>query len=174
MFDEIDFQPEQYDLAEEPDWRFDLAGADQTVALGERIAAAVEPGDVVGLSGQLGAGKTTFVGGMVDALGGEGRTRSPTYTLVNTYQTDPPVYHVDLYRLETVDDLESIGYWDYIRQRRGILCVEWLDRLPEAWPGEGVVIRLEHLSEGRRASIWATGTIREQLESRLRDFGGSP
>ena len=174
MFDEIDFQPEQYRLPEQPDWQIDLSSAEETVALGQRIASGLEAGDVVGLSGQLGAGKTTFVGGLVDALGGEGRTRSPTYTLVNTYPTEPPVHHVDLYRLETIDDLESIGYWDYIRESRGILCVEWLDRLPEAWPGEGVVVRLEHLTEGRRASIWAKGTIRERLESRLRELGGSP
>lgn len=173
MLEEIEFEPSRLSLPDEPVGQLHLQDADATRALGEQLANRLDSGDFLGLVGQLGSGKTTLVTGLVDALGAPGPATSPTYTLVNAYETSVPVYHVDLYRLEGVDDLESIGYWDYLSEKRGIVCVEWLDRVPEAWPGDGIVVYLEHLDEGRRARIWASEDYHDRFDSISDALGGT-
>lgn len=153
-------------LGETPDWQVNLGSAEQTRALGAAIAKTIKPPCFIGLVGDLGAGKTTLVQGVVGELGEVARATSPTYTLLNEYRTEPPVVHVDLYRLETVDDLESVGYWDYVLGHSGFICVEWLDRIPGAWPDEGLVIGLE-FGDGRAANIWDSSDS-DRL-SRLKD-----
>jgi len=165
MLEEIQFDPDQLSLSEDSHVELELEDREATVELGRRLAGELHSGDFVGLVGQLGSGKTTLVGGLVEALGATNPATSPTYTLANVYETEPPVYHVDLYRLETVDDLESVGYWDYVSSEQGMLVVEWLDRIPEAWPGEGIVIYLEHQPEGRSADIWSSEALRDRIES---------
>ena len=138
-----------------------LADADATRHLGEEIGARSERGDFLGLIGNLGAGKTTFMQGFVTGVDGTFASEdvsSPTYTLLNTYATQPPVYHFDLYRLEHVDDLESVAYWETI-EGRGISCVEWLDQIPHAWPpghtvSRRTVLLFETEGEGRKVSIF--------------------
>lgn len=154
MLEEVDFSPSRFGFDEREGRSFELSDAEATRRMAADLAEELGPGDFVGLVGQLGAGKTTWVGGLVEGLGGGERVTSPTYTLVNVYETDPPVYHVDLYRLESTDDLASTGYWDYLESGRGIVCVEWLDRVPAAWPGEGRIIELAYAEEGRRGTIW--------------------
>jgi tRNA threonylcarbamoyladenosine biosynthesis protein TsaE len=165
MLEEIQFDPEQLSLPEATHHELELEDREATVDLGRRVAENLDAGDFVGLVGQLGSGKTTLVGGLVEALGATNPATSPTYTLANVYETSPPVYHVDLYRLETVDDLESVGYWDYTNSEQGVLVVEWLDRIPEAWPGEGIVIYLKHQPDGRSADIWMSDALRDRIES---------
>ncbi len=165
MPEEIQFEPEWFSFREEPRVCLELERPEATVELGRRLAERLRGGEFVGLVGQLGAGKTTLVRGMVEALGGESRATSPSYTLANVYETSPPLYHVDLYRLETIDDLESIGYWDYASSENGVLVVEWLDRIEEAWPGAGIVIYLRYVSEGRSAAIWASDDSRDGIDS---------
>jgi tRNA threonylcarbamoyl adenosine modification protein YjeE len=125
-----------------------------TDAFARKMAQVAQANDFIGLVGELGAGKTTFARGFVDELSGQEAT-SPTYTLVNVYEGNPPIYHFDLWRLEDIDGLESIGYWDYLDQ--GAIClVEWLDRVPEAWPRRGCVVQLKREQGGRRAIVWGT------------------
>ena len=160
---QVDFDPGAFGLEAAPLWARELDGEQATRALGEALGGALEAGDVLGLVGTLGAGKTTLVQGLCAALGGAHVT-SPTYTLINLYEDcEPPVAHVDLYRLERLDDLESIGYWDYLESERLVLCVEWISMLPGAWPGEGAVLVLEHHGGGRRARLWARGRARARL-----------
>lgn len=158
-----DFEPGEFGLVDQAQRSVNLDDEAATRRLAGALARRLEAGDFVGLVGALGAGKTTFVQGLVAALGADDAATSPTYTLVNEYATDPPVVHVDLYRLEHFDELESIAYWDYVESSRHILCVEWLDRLPDAWPRRGIVIALTRAEKGRRARIWATDQLRSAV-----------
>lgn len=100
-----------------------------TRTLAAQLAEDLEPGDLVTLTGPLGAGKTTFVRGLLRGMGFAGRVRSPTFTLIQGYPTDPPVHHADLYRLSHPDELVALGFGD-IREEGGVLVVEWADRVP--------------------------------------------
>ncbi|MDZ4678510.1 MAG: tRNA (adenosine(37)-N6)-threonylcarbamoyltransferase complex ATPase subunit type 1 TsaE [Oligoflexia bacterium] len=105
------------------------------------------------LSGALGVGKSEWVRGFVKAyLKSKIIVTSPTYSIVNLYGTkSKPVYHVDLYRLKSEDDLESVGFWDLL-QGKNIILVEWGDMLPPRWPKEIAVlsIKIDLLSEPER------------------------
>ncbi|MFB6263166.1 MAG: tRNA (adenosine(37)-N6)-threonylcarbamoyltransferase complex ATPase subunit type 1 TsaE [Bradymonadaceae bacterium] len=149
-----------------------LSDREETVALGRALGDALTGGGLVGLVGPLGAGKTTFVEGIVRGRRGDGRAvTSPTYTLVNTYGDDSSVvYHADLYRLEGRSGLESIGYWDYLAVDGAVVCVEWLDRVPEAWPGDGVVVELDHVESGRSVALYADGNRRDVVRRAVETF----
>lgn len=103
----------------------------------ERFAAELSqrlgPGAVVGLDGELGAGKTCFARGFVAALpgGADAYVSSPTFALMNEYPTTPKVVHLDLYRVTGFDDLESTGFWDIVEGGEEIVLVEWCRRVPE-------------------------------------------
>jgi tRNA threonylcarbamoyladenosine biosynthesis protein TsaE len=100
----------------------------ETIALARKLAASFVGGDVVILKGELGAGKTTFVRGLAAACGiDENMISSPSYTFVNEYGGQPPLYHIDLYRMSDVSELTEIG-WDDFLSREGIVLVEWGER----------------------------------------------
>lgn len=91
---------------------------------GATLAGSAKPGDIFLLEGELGAGKTTLVRGFLRGLGFQGKVKSPTYTLVESYDTTPPVNHFDLYRLLSVEQLEEIGFSEYLN-RDAICLIEW-------------------------------------------------
>ena len=115
-----------------------LWSADETTtrAIGAAVAGLVGPGDVVGLAGDLGAGKTRLVQGAADALGVEGPVLSPTFMLVREYDGDPPMHHVDAYRLSGALELEDLGLEDVLSPD-AVVFIEWADRvaaaLPDSW-----------------------------------------
>lgn len=121
-----------------------------TLALGRRLARAVRAGDVVTLTGQLSAGKTTLVRGLLAALGHAGEVPSPSFAIVQPYEAlDPPVWHVDLYRIENASDLDELGLAD-IRED-GVLIVEWPEHAgPDAW-SEALALSLAVEEDGTRA-----------------------
>lgn len=97
-------------------------------ALGGEVGALLGAADVVFLAGPLGAGKTTFARGLVRAAGHAGTVKSPTFTLVEPYEAlEPPIYHFDLYRIADPEELELVGFRDYLA--RGIVLIEWPERL---------------------------------------------
>ena len=112
-----------------------------TERLGAALAPALRTGDVIALSGPLGAGKTRFVSGLAHALAPGARVRSPSFTLVNEIPGRLPLFHLDLYRLDDERDVEDLGLEDYAE--RGALVVEWGERLPHAWRSDALAITLE-------------------------------
>ena len=107
----------------------------QTEAVGAALAACLRPGQVVAYYGDLGAGKTAFTRGLARGLGVRGPVTSPTFTIVNEYLDGKmPLFHFDMYRLESDDDLFDIGWEDYL-VRGGICAVEWSENVPEAVAG---------------------------------------
>jgi len=102
--------------------------AEQTEAAGERLAAALGPGDVVALVGELGAGKTCFIQGLVRGLGATTRATSPTFVLINQYRGRVPIYHVDAYRTQSLGELLDIGVAELLSSD-GVTVVEWAEKL---------------------------------------------
>jgi tRNA threonylcarbamoyladenosine biosynthesis protein TsaE len=121
---------------------------EETQAIGRELAAGLGKGSVVALSGDLGAGKTHCVKGLVEAFGGDpDDVTSPTFTLVHEYRdTRLPVFHFDFYRLEEASELRSIGWEDYLLED-GVLVVEWAERFPQAFPEGTVKVRFS-IGEG--------------------------
>jgi tRNA threonylcarbamoyladenosine biosynthesis protein TsaE len=119
-----------------------------TAAAGELLAKLLRPGDVIALSGDLGAGKTTLVRGLLHALGHEGEVPSPSFAIVQPYEdVDPPVWHADLYRVEQTAELAELGL-DSLGD--GVLVVEWPERAgPGAWR-DALRLSLEILDPRRR------------------------
>ena len=105
---------------------------EETEKLGERLASVLVPGDIIAYYGDLGAGKTAFTRGLAKGLGILDPVTSPTYTIVNEYlQGRMPLFHFDMYRLESADDLFDIGWEDYL-ERGGVCAVEWSENVEEA------------------------------------------
>lgn len=104
----------------------------QTESFGEWLAERLQPGDVIAFRGDLGAGKTAFTRGLARGLGITDRVTSPTYTIVNEYLSGRlPLFHFDMYRLSSSDDLFDIGWEDYL-ERNGICAVEWSENVSDA------------------------------------------
>ena len=104
---------------------------EETEAVAAAMAAVLQPGDVIAYAGDLGAGKTAFTRGLARGLGVKEAITSPTYTIVNEYESGRlPLFHFDLYRLESEDDLFDIGWEDYL-ERGGVCAVEWSEHAPE-------------------------------------------
>lgn len=121
-----------------------------TLAFGRKLARFLRAGDVVTLSGPLAAGKTTLVRGILGALGHKGEVPSPSFAIVQPYEAlNPPVWHVDLYRIENALDLDELGL-DDIREE-GVLIIEWPDHAgARMWP-EALALSLEVADNGARA-----------------------
>lgn len=106
---------------------YSSTGYEETRKIACEFAKLISPGDVVTLDGDLGAGKTAFTGGLAIGLGVDTHVTSPTFTIVNEYRSGRlPLFHFDVYRLETMDDLYDIGWEDYISEG-GVCVVEWAD-----------------------------------------------
>jgi tRNA threonylcarbamoyladenosine biosynthesis protein TsaE len=129
---------------------FISASAAETEAAGARLAGKIQPGDVLALVGDLGAGKTQFVKGLAKGLGSKEVVTSPTFTLVHEYQGSRlPIYHFDFYRIESLAALRAIGF-DEIVFGKGVSVIEWADRFAEAIPPQGRWIKFEIVSEDQR------------------------
>jgi tRNA threonylcarbamoyladenosine biosynthesis protein TsaE len=114
-----------------------------TFALGRKIAAKLVAGDVLCLSGDLGAGKTLFVQGLADGLGVRDTVNSPTFTILQVYATGRlPLYHFDLYRLDSPEELSNIGFEEYL-DTDGVTAIEWADKFLPAMPEEALGIELK-------------------------------
>lgn len=130
----------------------DLPDLGAMEALGERIAARLRPGDAVALSGPLGSGKTTLARAIIAALGHPGEVPSPTFTIVETYDLEPPLVHADFYRLEHPREAEELGLDDY--REGAALIAEWPERAGGfAHEPACLAIALEIAGNGRKAIV---------------------
>ena len=121
----------------------------ETEAVGRALGKMLSPGAVIAYLGDLGAGKTAFTRGLARGLGCTDAVTSPTYTIVNEYLTGRmPLFHFDMYRLRSADDLFDIGWDDYL-ERGGVCAVEWSENVREAME-DAVTVRLDKLSEDSR------------------------
>lgn len=128
-----------------------LKDAAATEAFGAQLAALARPGDIIALSGQLGAGKTSIARGLLAALGLAGEAPSPSYAIVQPY--DPPevrfpVLHVDLYRIDHAEEAEELGLDD--ARTDSLLVVEWPERLPDHWWQDALWLTLDMGKDGGR------------------------
>lgn len=115
---------------------------EETESVGARLADALTEGRVVAFTGDLGAGKTAFVSGMARSLGVEERVTSPTFTIVNEYEGGRlPLFHFDMYRLDSADELFHIGWEDYLA-RGGVCAVEWSENVAEAIEADAVRVSI--------------------------------
>jgi len=128
---------------------FESGSVEETRKFGAEFAKTLKPGDVIALDGDLGAGKTEFVRGLVTALGGSA-VRSPTFTIVNTYQTRSiPVYHFDFYRMVNSDELFEIGFYEYIAGD-GVCLIEWGTMFQDALPQNTKILKFKDAGETNR------------------------
>ncbi len=141
-----------------------------TRALGRRLGTLLQPGDVVALEGDLGAGKTELVrGACAGARVPASEVSSPSFAIVATYRGRVPVHHADLYRIGDEDELYGTGFGDLVGGE-GALLVEWGDRIPSALPPERLEVRLshdEHAPRVRHLRIVGTGERAAELVARL-------
>ena len=123
--------------------------ADETAAVGARLAEQLGPGDVVALTGELGAGKTCFTRGLARGLGVTGRAVSPTFVLINEYRGRLPVHHVDAYRTESLTELLDLGL-EELFAGDGVTIVEWADKLRPLLPAHTVHVHIEGVGDEPR------------------------
>ena len=144
-----------------------LPDENATLALAQRLAARLRPGMVIYLRGNLGAGKTTLMRGVLNALGYAGRVKSPTYTLLEPYQVGGlDLRHFDLYRLHDEEEWEAAGFRDEF-DGRNVFFVEWPEMAQGLIPQADVEIALEILEQGRNAEIHANTEMGRQCLKEL-------
>ncbi len=126
-------------------------GPEETIRLGKTLGELLQPGDVVALIGDLGAGKTTLAKGIATGAGveEEGEVTSPSFVLVNEYQGRFPVYHADLYRLQEAVEVEDLGWEEFIFGK-GISLLEWAEKIPGILPEERIEVRISWIGPDAR------------------------
>ena len=117
----------------------------ETEALGAKFGAEIPDGSVVAFYGELGSGKTAFIRGMAQGMGIEAMVNSPTFTIVNEYTGKRSLFHFDMYRLGSADELFDIGWEDYLA-RNGVCAVEWSENVADAFEGDEYVISFRKTS----------------------------
>lgn len=142
---------------------------DETKDIGERVGRLLKDGDILCLYGELGTGKTTFVQGIARGLDvKEGFVASPTFVIINEYKGRLPLYHIDLYRLNSAAEIEDIGISECLKGK-GVTVIEWAEKAEEILPGELLAIYLENTGGGKRLlSFKATGKRYEEIVARIR------
>lgn len=121
--------------------------AKETEKIGEKFAEKLKKGDIIGFSGELGSGKTTFIKGIVKKLCNIPAT-SPSFVLINEYNGKIPVFHFDLYRLENEKEIETTGWEEYIG--KGIILIEWIEKIKKFLPDNLILVKIEILGNNKR------------------------
>ena len=157
--------------SDKPRLSFLLGDETETVALGLALSELLPLPFVIYMYGDLGAGKTTFVRGLLQGMGHQGAVKSPTYTLVEPYQfSDKAVYHFDLYRLADPEELEFIGIREY-QEEDALLIFEWPDKGDGMIPQADLVIELEYQETGRKADfIFSDAGLGQSTAQKMRQI----
>jgi tRNA threonylcarbamoyladenosine biosynthesis protein TsaE len=153
--------------------QFEPKSPEETLRLAERLGTLLRPGDILGLIGSLGTGKTTFVKGLVRGLGipPEYEVTSPTFVYAHVYEGRIPLNHIDLYRIENGKHLAETGIEEMLGAD-GVAVIEWFDLFPQIWTGDRIEIRFEMLGDReRRIRAEGFGERGRSLEAR---WGSAP
>jgi len=137
--------------------------------MGKRLGRLLQPGDVVALIGDLGTGKTQFIKGLAEGVGVGKATyvSSPSFTLINEYPGRTPLYHIDLFRLESEKEAEGLGLEEYVRGN-GITAIEWADKIPSLLPEELLWVKIHYTGEHSRSlEILGKGNRYQKLVEEL-------
>ncbi|MGE5594997.1 MAG: tRNA (adenosine(37)-N6)-threonylcarbamoyltransferase complex ATPase subunit type 1 TsaE [Hyphomicrobiales bacterium] len=154
-------------MAEQHALELATGGEEETRGVGERLGRVLRKGDIVLLSGDLGTGKTCLTQGIGRGLECKSQVNSPSFVLMNEYDGRETLFHVDLYRIEDVEELDDLGLWDYAE--KGVLVIEWPERGADLLPGDGLVIELRYgdVDRQRRLRFLPRGPRGEQLVDTL-------
>ena len=151
-------------------WVVLSTSARMTMSLGRKLAKLVKGGEIIGLRGELGTGKTAFVRGFCEGIGVSQTAwvRSPTFTLINEYQGRLPVYHIDLYRIGRAEEVAALNLREYLYSD-GVSLIEWIERLPPDEIDEYLEVSLVHNSGSKRQMTFtAHGKQYEEMVEQLR------
>jgi tRNA threonylcarbamoyladenosine biosynthesis protein TsaE len=124
----------------------------ETIDFAKALASNLKPGTVLCLEGQLGSGKTTFIKGLAEGLGLKRpeQVKSPTFVLMHIYKAKVPLYHFDCYRLDSLEELENIGFVDFVNDSQAISCIEWAEKAGNLIPENARHIHFEILGATQR------------------------
>ncbi len=148
--------------------RLVTSSPEETQGVGRALGTAARPGDVFLLTGGLGVGKTCLTQGIAWGSGVKEHARSPTFVLVTEYRGRLPVYHMDLYRIDDLNEVLDLGLDEYLFGQ-GVCVIEWAEKAPEAFPADHVSVRMEEAGETQRAlEVTTRGPRSRQLLARCR------
>ena len=133
-----------------------LSSPEEMIAYGKQLAATLPPGSILALSGDLGAGKTTFVQGLALGLQIDQPVQSPTFIYFNQYEGEKPLFHFDLYRMKGPQDFLGMGFDEYF-EAEGICAIEWPERIASLLPKRAMRISFSH-QEGGRCLVFESGS----------------
>ena len=137
---------------------FHFFSSDETILFAKQFACRLKPNDIVLLTGDLGAGKTTFTKGIVEGLGSFDLVQSPTYVYLQIYAAKIPVFHFDLYRMHKESDFFAMGFEEYFT-KNGVTLIEWPERIARLVPAYSFHITLKTVSENERTILISKGTL---------------
>ena len=141
-----------------PPVEIESACAEETHELGRILGRNARPGDVFLLTGDLGAGKTTLTQGILWGMGSDDYVRSPTFVLATEYDASMPLHHVDLYRIDAVDDMDELGL-DELVEDGGVVVVEWAEKAAELFPAGRLQVDIERLGGDSRRLTLTAGSV---------------
>lgn len=130
--------------------RFNTNSENETAALGRKIAAKLGGGETIALFGELGVGKTALTKGIAKGLGCEDVVVSPTFALLNQYRAKLIINHYDMYRVKTIDDLYTVGYFDYLGNSGSVMIIEWSENIENVLPEDAIRISIENTDRDDR------------------------
>lgn len=143
--------------------QIDVSTIKQLEEAAQTVAAVLCAGDVLSLEGDLGAGKTTFVQALAKTMDIKDTVTSPTFSIANFYEGSTPLWHLDLYRLDTPEELEDIGYEDYFYPEDAITCIEWAEKAGHYLPKGLLTLRIKKSDETR--TLYLDDTLTQRLET---------
>ncbi|MBY2478786.1 tRNA (adenosine(37)-N6)-threonylcarbamoyltransferase complex ATPase subunit type 1 TsaE [Clostridioides difficile] len=143
-----------------------LENENKTREIGYKLGKLLKEGSVICLVGDLGAGKTTMTQSLADSLGIKDYITSPTFTIINEYEGKIPLYHFDVYRIGSSDEMYDIGYDEYINSN-GICIIEWANLIEDILPEEYLNIELKYKSDGREMILTPKGDFYKEIVEEL-------
>ena len=125
---------------------------EETIAFAEKLGSLLKRGDIIAFKGGLGAGKTTFTRGLAAGLGLKDIVTSPTFSIVNEYRGEISLYHFDMYRIISSEELEATGFYDYPLEK-SVFAVEWSENIDDILPSETIYITIDRIDDDTRRII---------------------